>query len=342
MKVKAFLQSPNSEVTTSGQLLRVHGLVGSSSMLGCYAYATQSGAAGFDIEFGAGFWNNVPTRWLFGLDYGRTHPKALKFISEKPNTEVRIYDGAWIVGQDGFVPRLDYHMKAAFLLNNPENKFGMVSGSGNFSASGLSKNVECGVALYAADHAQYTRIFRQSHLAAETLWNGATPLAEIIDLYEAAWVEKKAPQGDDGGEPDYAEVKTFWIEAGYVTRNRGEDRPGNQIDMPRGMNRFFGFHAPIDQPLNSIIGEIIFVTPTGQEVAKNLRMGNNHMEKITLPIPEEYGFDMYDGKVLVFRADGAKHHIRALEEADFDAAFGHSIAGAKVMGSGRRYGYVNE
>lgn len=130
--------------------------------------------------------------------------------------------------------------------------------------------------------------------------------------------------------------------AAYVTRNRGLDRPGNQIDMPRGMNRFFGFNAPANLPINSVIGEITFVTPSDQEVVRNLRLGNNMMEKITLPIPEDYGFDMYDGKVLVFRAEGTKHRIWALEEADFEAAFGDRLAGAKIMNSGRRYGYVDE
>lgn len=340
MKVKGFLQDPEIGISTGAHLLQMHERVETSSFLGCYAYATQSGAAGFDIKFGRGFWNDVETKWLFGLDYGRTHPKALRFISEKPNAEVRIFDGAWVIEQAGFVPRRDFHMKAAFLLNEEDDRFGMVSGSGNFSASGLSRNVECGVSLFAASQDQYVKAFRKSHLASEALWDASVPLLDVLEQYEASWVEKKAPQPGPEEEPNYAEVESFWIEAGYVTRNRGLDKPGNQIDMPRGMNRFFGFHAPAIMPVNSIIGEIVFLTPSGHEVSRNLRLGNNQMEKITLPIPEEYGLDMYDGKVLLFRAEGDKYRIWALEEADFESAFGDRLKGTKIMGSGRRYGYV--
>src|SRR5262249_31087102 len=140
--------------------------------------------------------------------------------------------------------------------------------------------------------------------------------------------------------PNYEEVEAFWIEAGYVTRNRGSHRPGNQIDMPRGMNRYFGFNAPDDLPVNSVIGNVTFEPPVGGLVSNNLRLGNNMMEKISLPIPETHGFDMYDGKVLVFSAQNGHFRMQALEAADFEAAFGHRLAAVEVMGSGRRFGYI--
>ncbi len=341
MRVRGFLQNPKSGPTTAAALLDVHGRVQSNDFLGCYAYATQSGAASFDLQFGAGFWSSLTTRWLFGLDYGRTHPKALSFIQEKPNTEVRIHDGAWIVDQVGFVPRCDYHMKSGFLLNSTDGRFGMVAGSGNFSANGLSQSIECGVALFASENAEYVRTFRKAHRASEELWNAATPLDEVLELYTATWTEQKLPPAPTA-EAEFAPAETFWIEAGYVTRNRGLNRPGNQIDMPRGMNRLFGFHAPANQPINSIIGAITFLTPSGEEVTRNLRLGNNHMEKITLPIPEDHGLDMYDGKVLLFHQEGGKYRMWALEEDDFGVAFGDRVADVRVMGSGRRFGYINE
>jgi hypothetical protein len=64
------------------------------------------------------------------------------------------------------------------------------------------------------------------------------------------------------------------------------------------------------------------------------------MEKITLPIPETHGFDIYDGKVLVFKREANAFGLNALEVADFEAAFGDRLLAVRTMASGRRYGRV--
>ena len=64
------------------------------------------------------------------------------------------------------------------------------------------------------------------------------------------------------------------------------------------------------------------------------------MEKITLPVPETHGLEMYDGKVLVFSAEVGGFTILALEAEDFDSAFKHRIAHVRTMSSGRRYGHI--
>lgn len=341
MKVKAFVSSSGDENTTGDQLVRTHQRVGATSFLGSYAYATESGTASFELRFGQSFWDEVESKWLFGIDYGRTQPKALRFIASKPNAEVRIFDGSWIVGRPDFIPRRDFHMKAAFLVNADTDRFGMVSGSGNFSASGLASNVECGVMLFAENKDQYERTFRAAHVSTEMLWAGATPLADVIEAYDATWTAKNVPvAAGEAGHADFKAAEAFWIEAGYVTRNRGPNRPGNQIDLPRGVSTLFGLHATPDQPRNSTIGEITYITPTGDEVIRNLRLGDNSMEKMTLPIPETHGLDLYDGKVLVFRKSGAKHLIWAFEQADFETAFRGHLGDVKAMASGRRYGYI--
>ncbi len=70
-------------------------------------------------------------------------------MAERPNTEVRIHDGTWVVERDGFLPRRDFHMKAGFLINAEATRFGMVVGSGNFSSNGLRQAAEAGVSLRA-------------------------------------------------------------------------------------------------------------------------------------------------------------------------------------------------
>lgn len=65
------------------------------------------------------------------------------------------------------------------------------------------------------------------------------------------------------------------------------------------------------------------------------------MEKITLPIPETHGFDLYDGKVLVFQRTEQGFRMSALEATDFEAAFGDRLSVVMTMGSGRRYGHID-
>lgn len=341
MSVRAFLQGDDSGANTVSELRRVHGLVGSSTLFGCYAYATQSGAAAFDLNFGTQFWEETDTKWLFGLDYGRTEPTALQFIAGKPRTEVRIHDGQWVVDSPEFLPRRDYHMKSAFFVNQTDNRFGMVVGSGNFSANGLSAAVECGNSLIATSQDEFQETFQAAFGATQTLWDGAVPLEEVFVAYHDRWVARGGAEATADEELEFEAIETFWIEAGYVTRNRGPVRPGNQIDMPRGMNRYFGFNAPADLPVNSVIGPITFAPVNGEPVTNNLRLGNNHMEKVSLPIPETHGFDIYDGKVLIFHTEGGgQFRMWALESADFDIAFAGRIAGTKTMASGRRFGYI--
>jgi hypothetical protein len=234
MKVQAFVQSVEDQPTTLSELARAHQWADTERFLGLYAYATQSGAVAFDLAFGSEFWDEVPSKWLFGIDYGRTQPIALRFMIERPNVEVRIHDGAWVVERNGFLPRRDFHMKTGFLTNSSQSRFGMVVGSGNFSSNGLRQSTECGASFQAGTAVEFKKTFRAAFRAAEALWEAATPVEDILDLYQQRWTESAALEtaGAETPVPNYDEVEIFWIEAGYVTRNRGSDKPGNQIDMP--------------------------------------------------------------------------------------------------------------
>lgn len=342
MDVGTFIHSDDGASNTLSEIKRVNELVGPCDFIGLYAYATQSGVASFELEMGSDFWEHTPTRWLFGLDYGRTQPQAIRRIAEKANAQVRIADGAWIVNQEGFLPRRDYHLKASFLLNIPNARFGMVVGSGNFSSNGLRKSIEAGAVLYTENQGEYTQSFEAVVGVANALWDQATPAEEILEAYEERWLDSFSRRGGEVEDIQIAvgEGDIFWIEAGYVTQNRGENRPGNQIDFPRGMSKYFGFNPPADLPVNSVIGAVTFQAPIGDLVTRNLRLGNNHMEKVSLPIPESHGFGIYDGKVLVFRRLADRFEMSVLEVADFEGAFGDRLSAVRTMASGRRYGHL--
>ncbi len=339
--MKAFVHSDTGGRTTLSELLRVHQWAETREFFGLYAYAAYSGVIAFGRSFGEEFWKQVPSRWLLGIDYGRTQPSALRYIIGRENTDVRIYDGAQTVERKGFAPIRDFHLKTAFLLNGEDTRFGMVVGSGNLSSNGLRRSVEAGATVRAKTMPKFGASLKPALDIAEGMWQTATPAEDIVDAYEDRWTAALPGKVvDPGTDPDFENIDMFWIEAGYVTRNRGPDKPGNQIDMPRGMSHYFGYEVEPGLAAKSVIGPITFKPPLGDTVTRDLRLGSNMMEKITLPVPETHGLDMYDGKVLVFSAEVGGFAILALEAEDFDSAFKHRVAHVRMMGSGRRYGHI--
>lgn len=131
----SFAHGTGSSTTTLSQLVGVYKSVLPDNFFGCYAYATQSGFRAFELAIGKDFWTSTSSRWLFGFDYGRTDPRALREIAKRDNTDIRIFDGAWVVNQDRFLPRRDFHPKVAMFENASTKNFGMVLGSGNFSST---------------------------------------------------------------------------------------------------------------------------------------------------------------------------------------------------------------
>lgn len=343
MSLSTFLHFNATTPNTISEIRRLHAAIATTEFLGLYAYATQSGVALFEMELGENFWTDTPSRWLFGIDYGRTQPQALRSLCARTNAEIRIHDGTYVVNQSGFLPRRDFHAKMAMLMNQGDRLSGMVVGSGNFSSNGLRKSIEGGASILIENTDEFDAVLRPTLTYMNLLWEQATPATDILDLYEEQW-NASFFRGGIENSPDVevhpGATSIFWIEAGYVTKNRGPNRPGNQIDFPRGMSIYFGLNPPADLPANSVIGEVVFETPIGGLVSNNLRLGNNMMEKISLPIPETHGFDIYDGKILVFRRMDGRFIMRALEADDFETAFGDRLAEVRVMGSGRRYGHI--
>jgi hypothetical protein len=336
--MSSFAQSWPADTTTLSEIVRVKNVINASSFFGCYAYATHSGFRAFDLGLGSEFWSDTPSRWLFGIDYGRTDPRALRAIADANNTQVRIFDGEAVVRRPGFKPRRDFHPKVALLENPASGAHGLVLGSGNFSYNGLQRGVEAGTAIVTADANQYSQLIEPVSSVFSTFWDNACPLAHIIDdyeeLYHALIASKDTRQMVN---PDVPRTG-FWIEAGHVTKNRGPGRPGNQIFAPRGFRRFFGLDEA--EGNSTLIGEITFEMEMGPRVTKNYRDNDNAMEKLTLPMPEDHGFGVYDGKVLVFEPRRTRFRLSAIELDDFELIFRHRLANVGVMTGGRRFGEI--
>lgn len=334
--MSGFAHDTVSGTTTLSEIVRVKNSIAASSFYGCFAYATQSGFRAFDLGVGPNFWSETPSRWLFGIDYGRTDPRALKAIAEAENTEVRIFDGMAVVKRPGFKPRRDFHPKVALLENVASGSHGLVLGSGNFSYNGLRRSVEAGAAIVATDAIEYGQLIEPVFSVFSGLWDDACPLIDIADEYEARHRELTTAKDVRQTAKSKAPATGFWIEAGYVTKNRGPDKPGNQIFAPNGFRRLFGFNKKNNT--STLIGEITFKTEIGPNVTKNYRENGNKMEKLTLPTPEDHGFGVYDGKVLVFEPEGKGFLLSAFELEDFELAFRHRLTNVGVMSLGRRFG----
>jgi hypothetical protein len=326
------------EMTTLSEIARVRNSIAADDFLGCFAYATLSGFRAFDSIFQQKFWNETQSRWLLGIDYGRTDPLALREIAKRSKTEVRIFDGQFVVDQPGFVPRRDFHPKVAIFGNESSEQMGLVLGSGNFSYNGLRRSVEAGSAVITTAELEFGEHIEPVKTVFEGIWDNACPLGDIVDDYQTRLAELIAARDAKRQEKTKGPAKGFWIEAGYVTPNRGPKKPGNQIFAPYGFRRFFGLDKVKGD--STLIGEITFLTSTGPDITKNYRENDNDMEKLTLPMPEDHGFGVYDGKVLVFQPKGKRFLLTAIEREDFELAYGHRLSNVKVMSRGRRFGEI--
>ncbi len=314
------------------------------------AYATHSGVADLDdVLSSLPGWRKAKKQWLIGIDFCRSDPLALAHLSSLPKSSVRIFDGEFVATRNGCVPRHSFHPKAYLLLGS--SKSAAVVGSGNLSRTGLQFGVE------AAALVRNNSAIADMKTWFRGQWRDATPLQNIEAPYKGQYesaANRSHPQAsEEDALPESAtkgpqlkphELRKLrvcghlWIEAGKVTPNRGPKLPGNQLMMKRNTRVFFGFPAT-DRPPNFAIGEVT-IELGGQRVpGRPLRFGDNSMDVLTLPVPEEG--EAYDQETLHFEqigvrlfrlTIGSQHKIRLWKRRS------KTIEGVFRMRSGRQWG----
>ena len=318
------------------------------------AYATHGGVA----ELNAALqelpgWKTASKRWLVGIDYCRSDPVALAHLAGLPRSRVRIFDGGFVSGRTGCVPRYSYHPKT-WLLIGPRRS-AVVVGSGNLSRTGLLLGIEAAAAVSGSK----TSAIKDMRSWFSSQWRGATRFADIEDRYrkehDSRENRRHPPASEDDTVPESASkigqlrpgdlrklrvCRHLWIEAGKVTRNRGPKLPGNQLMMKRNSRVFFGFTAA-DLERNSVIGDVAIRFDEHLRPNCSLRFGNNSMDVLTLPVPGQEGPEAYDRRTLHFERIGLR---------EFKLTIGRpvdvkrwkkrsaSIEGEFSMKSGRRWG----
>jgi HKD family nuclease len=311
------------------------------SSFAAFAYVTDSGVAQIGTQLRSDLGKSRDCRWLCGVDFGRTHPTALKKLKGIGKSVIRIHDGEYVVQSRAFTPRVSFHLKTALTLQTNGYPCQQIVGSGNLSASGLLSGIEAGCII---DYSQVRRRHGAALIATlEEMWEKATPLENVLHDYQSRYAAMIQPTvfGPDDDHTDPQGTTLFWIDIGYVTKNRGEEKPGNQFDLPRGSHIFLGLKKVRNPERNSVLGELEIRTPTGDVLARRLRHGNNDMEKLTLPIPEQYGYHSYDGKILTFAVDGDEVVLEAYEPEDFYRIYGRRVSSVSEMRGGRKYGTIS-
>jgi hypothetical protein len=202
-------------------------------------------------------------------------------------------------------------------------------GSGNLTVSGLESGNEASVcASWGGDPADGSFVPPPPAVLVEvaryeTMWrNARAAQPKLIAEYASKRKKSKLPPKkteDDTGAAKKLEKKYaisiekagaltsgdhFWVEIQRVNENRGPGKPGNQVDLPHGSRVFFG-RTPLRRKPNSSLGSVR-IRYAGKTIVRPIRFGDNHMDKLTLPIPGAGGPPKYSHETLLFsrRLDG--------------------------------------
>jgi hypothetical protein len=195
----------------------------------------------------------------------------------------------------------------------------------------------------------------------ETSWADADPVEKVIGPYAAlvrrtAGIGSPAEDATDAArerpirkipsdiETQLRDADGLYVRVDRATRNRGPERAGNQIDLPLGTSRFF--HLP-PQPQVGVIGTIALRVAGYAAILRNVRVGNNSMDKVNLPVPDSVGIESYDDTYLIFKRTKRRHDGAALFELVITDERGKDAAIASAsetvpfqMAGGRQYGLL--
>lgn len=267
--------------------------------------------------------------WLLSFDYGFTQPSALELLRGMPNSEVRIFDGARVIGRPLLRPIQSYHPKV-YTVSDPHKKlFGAVVGSGNLTRGGLSAGVEASSLLLEKPVGPASREFDGWW---NNLWRRSADLSDdLLSKYRLARRSaptRPSPPGTTRTEvreepaeaqpaqpvpaPDLADASHLWFENWRFPRDGGRSGGNlnggsrNQADLPLqgSPERYFGLdHAGV--ATDTILGRINLRTPSGDQTWPDMwvKFSNNQQIRIMLPTEAQGGWDYNETVVILNRTD---------------------------------------
>jgi hypothetical protein len=283
------------------------------------AYSTRSGCVRLvdriSCRMGKLEWEKSKKEFITSLDFGLTDPGALEFLASLPTSRVRIANPQ-VVNKPGLMPGKAYHPKL-YLFDAAES-CGYVVGSANLTNSALIANTEVVVAgKERPENVGWEAVWT------ELLYNTVPLTTTLLEEYRRKWVRPKrrtvepdpkprAPVITPGEKPVFWEAITtggispmafnhFWVEGGTMSSGGSH----NQLELPRGANRFFGFIHSNYGEAHITIGHPTLTLRRQSWTNRPLTWhGNNKMERINLPTLAQGGFDYRNTAVLFRRHEG--------------------------------------
>jgi hypothetical protein len=283
------------------------------------AYSTRRGCERLvqrvATRMGQRQWEKSEKQFVTSLDFGLTDPGALEFLAHLPGSTVHIANPD-VVNRPGLLPEKAYHPKL-YLFDAPKST-GYVVGSANLTGSALIANTEVVVAgKETPEHAGWNDVWIEHRFDTSPL------TGTLLDEYRKKWKRprKRAVEPDPkltppvirpGEQPVFWEATTtggisptafnhFWVEAGSMSSGGSH----NQLELPRGANRFFGFTHTNYGMAHITIGHPPLTLRRRSWTNRPLTWhGNNKMERINLPTLAQGGFDYRNTAVLFRRQEG--------------------------------------
>lgn len=270
-------------------------------------------------KLGENRWKEIPKQVITSVDFGITDPDAFELLAAVPNCSVFMADtGA--LARGGLRPGVSFHPKL-YVLDKGARR-ALMAGSANLTETAFTVNTEV---VYTSEDEDPTTI--------DTMWDAlkaqAIPAdADLISQYrerrEALKREKantvverderppviKIPtpralpvfgEAIADGDLDPSAFDRFWIEAGAMSSGGSY----NQLELPRGANRFFGYEFDNYDSAHEVIDQLTLTIARRAWDDRRLTWhGNNMMERINLPTRRQGGFE-YRGSAILFARHAA-------------------------------------
>ncbi|WP_080422468.1 phospholipase D family protein [Burkholderia ubonensis] len=303
------------------------------------AYSTFSGSdlllSAIADKVGGASLGMMPKTLVTSFDFGLTEPQALRAWLELPNTRIFV-SGAQQLMQRSLIPQRAFHPKL-YMFGSASGGYNSLVGSANLTGRGLTVNIEAAWAQYGVPRADIDAVFALAQFETVEL------TGELLATYEALRRVQPPPAGFNSEvqpvEPPRlppGELQQFRlaIECGQINPEhfnamwvQGDALQGgsrNQLELPRGAHRFFGFNFGLyEYHSNLTIGHPIIRSGASIWGDRPLTWhGNNRMERMNLPTINQGGFD-YTGTAIMFRRlyDGSFELIVTPWESDLARAW---------------------
>ncbi len=365
MKYDISIQDPDNRGAILRLVQRTAILSSPHCVTGFFAYATAKGVEllAETLARSVPDWDSVRKRWIVAIDFGHTDPDAIRILRRLRNSQVRIPFAQEVLSRR-LRPVFAVHGKTLILHRNrriDRAAGGIVVSSANMTFSGLCFGFE-----HAAGFNWQTRHdlsasgclerVNQAYARIESTFTDAfTPTESFIRRYAEVRPMRIRRTEDDSDQVQkvvtprsdlalyenavLATAKNLWADVDYVVPNRGRGRPGNQIDLPRGSRVFFGFDAK-RVPKNTVLGAVALRHSGGQSTC-HMRFGDNSMDKLNLPVPEDLGLPAYEHNSLLFTREANGTYSMVVQRSSRRAGWrAKSIEQGTLlqMRGGRQYG----